>query len=114
MHIINVTRMTTIAEKAVEAKTFLSRLIGLTGRRSLGAGEALVLSSCRSIHMLFMKFAIDAVFVDANNRVVGLVEGIKPFRLSPVFFRASYCIEAPCGTIDTSKTSLDDLIEFRN
>ena len=114
MKIFNATKMTMIAEEAAVAKTFFSRLIGLTNRKSLKAGEALVITPCRSIHMFFMRFAIDVLFISADNRIVGLVKEIKPFNVSPIFFRASYCIEAPCGTIDKSKTSPDDLIELKN
>ncbi|MCA9398623.1 MAG: DUF192 domain-containing protein, partial [Candidatus Omnitrophica bacterium] len=66
-----------------------------------------------SIHMFFMRFAIDAVFVDKNDHVVGLVENIKPWRLSPIFFKASYVIELPAGTIQETGTSKNDKIKIQ-
>ena len=96
----------------VVADTFFSRLVGLLNRKSFNPGEALIIRRCRSIHMFFMGFAIDVVFVDRNNRVVGFVEGIKPFCLSPIFFRASYAIELPEGTVKTSKTTAGDQIQL--
>ena len=112
MKILNATKMTTIADEATAAKTFLSRLIGLTNRKSLEAGEALIISPCRSIHMFFMRFAIDAIFVGKDNHVVGLVRHLKPFRVSPIFFRASFVIEVLSGTIDSSQTAMNDAIEL--
>ena len=108
MRIINPTQKTVIAENFKIADTFFSRFIGLLNRRSLESGEALIITRCQSIHMFFMRFTIDAVFIDRNDKVVGLVERIKPWRLSPVFFKADRVIELPEGVIDLSKTSLGD------
>ena len=96
------------------ADTFLSRLKGLLGTDNLSEGEALIITRCQSIHMLFMKYAIDAAFIDKTNRVVGLVKGIKPFRLSPIFFKSSFVIELPCGGINQASLELGDLVEIKN
>ena len=114
MKIFNRSKGTIVAEKAEIADTVLSRLIGLLNRSSLHSDEALVITQCRSIHMFFMRFPIDAIFVSIDNCVVGLVKGIKPFRLSPVFFKSRYVIEIPEGNIVQSKTSVGDKIEIKN
>ena len=113
LKIINKSSNRTIAEKAILADSFISRLVGLLNRRSLPEGEALIITRCKSIHMFFMRFAIDAIFVDKNNYVVGLVSNIKPFQLSPVFLSSSYVIEAPVGTIIKAKVSIGDNIELQ-
>jgi len=41
---------------------------GLLGRRELPDGEGILLRPCASIHMFFMRFAIDAVFSTATCR----------------------------------------------
>lgn len=114
MKIINQSKQTLIAARAELADTAVSRLVGLLGRSSLPEGQAMVITQCRSIHMLFMKFPIDVIFVDRQDRVVGLVEGIKPFALSPYFWRSSYVVEAPCGTIKRSRTAVGDILEKTN
>jgi uncharacterized membrane protein (UPF0127 family) len=81
---------------------------GLLGRKDFPQGEALVITRCQSIHMFFMNFPIDVVFCDRQNKVVGLCQEIKPFYLSPIFFKASYAIELPAGTIASTKTQLGD------
>jgi uncharacterized membrane protein (UPF0127 family) len=58
-----------------------------------------------------MKFPIDVIFCDNHNKVVGLCVDIKPFCVSPVFFKASYAIELPTGSIAESKTQIGDLIQ---
>jgi uncharacterized membrane protein (UPF0127 family) len=110
--IINTTKNTVIARKAAMADTFFARMTGLLNRSSLQSGEALVITRCQSIHMIFMRFAIDAIFVDRYNCVVGLVDSIKPFRLSRIFPRAQYVIEATAGTIIQTKTSVGDNIKI--
>ena len=58
------------------------RLRGLLGRRALEPGDGLLLKPSNSIHMFFMRFAIDAVFLDADLRVVKVVRGLRPWRLA--------------------------------
>jgi len=112
VRISNLSKNTVLANRAKLADTFFSRLIGLLNRNSLDQSEALVITRCQSIHMFFMRFAIDAVFVNANDEVVGFVEGIKPFRISPLFFQSSYCIELPVGTIQKSRISIGDSLKI--
>ena len=110
--IFNPTRNTTIASKVRIAQNPWERMKGLLGDSSLPSGEALVITHCQSIHMFFMKFPIDVIFCDRQDKVVGLCAGIKPFYLSPIFFKASYAIELPVGSIAVSSTQLGDQIEM--
>lgn len=112
--ILNTTKNTVIAQKGTVADTFLPRMTGLLNKKSLRVDEALIITKCQSIHMFFMRFSIDVIFVDKNNCVVGLVERIKPFRLSPIFPRSNYAIEVSEGTIVQTKTSIGDKIEIKN
>jgi len=114
MKIYNVTRNTTIANRAIAADRFFTRLRGLLHRKSLGAGEALIISHCQSIHMFFMRFSIDAIFVDEKCEVVALVRKIKPFQMSPIFWKASFAVELPAGVIEASKTQAGDLIKIED
>jgi len=113
MRIINKTKNTVIAEQAAMADTVLSRLKGLLGRDSINPGEALIITQCRSIHMFFMKFGIDVIFVDKRNRAVGTVKRIKPFLMSPYFWQAVSAIELPEGVIERTKTAVGDELEIQ-
>jgi uncharacterized protein len=112
LKILNQTRNTTLAVNARLADTFLSRLVGLLNRSGLPQEEALVITRCQQIHMFFMRFAIDAVFVDRAGLVVGLTEKIQPWQLSAIFWKADRVIELPPGVIAQSQTVLGDRIEF--
>lgn len=73
-------------------------------------GEGLLIAPCNSIHMFGMKYAIDCIFLDANNKVVGLVENIAPGKMSRVFGPAKQCLELPAGAIASSSTQMGDLL----
>jgi len=56
---------------------------GLLGRSGLEPGEGVLLSDpTGAIHMFFMRFAIDAVFMTTDLRVVRIVEHLKPWRVA--------------------------------
>ena len=106
----NITQDTIIAVQAEVAGTAFKRARGLLGRASLLPQQALVIPHCQSIHMLFMKFAIDVIFIDKNNKIVGLVSGIKPFQFSPIFWKSTCAIELAAGRIEATQTQLGDKI----
>ena len=60
----------------------LSRLLGLMGRRALAPGEGLLLKPTPSIHTWFMRFPIDAVFLDSELRVLGVKPELGPWRFA--------------------------------
>jgi uncharacterized membrane protein (UPF0127 family) len=112
MPIYNKTQQTTVAQQIHVAKDFLSRAKGLLGRKNLESGEAFVIPKCQAIHMFFMKFPIDVVFIDKNYQVIGLVRKIKPFRLSPLFLKAAFALELEAGVIEKTKIKKGDYLDF--
>lgn len=105
----NSTRSTTIATCAEEARSFLSRGRGLMMRDSFPAGSALIIDPCSSIHMFFMRFPIDVLYMDRDHKVVRVQTGIKPWRTGPLWTRgAKYVIELPTGTVEKSQTQVGD------
>ena len=63
----NVTRGTVVAERVRVARSSRDRTVGLLGRDGLPDGEGLWIERSPSNHMFFMRFAIDAVFVGAEQ-----------------------------------------------
>lgn len=78
--IVNVTRRTVICDDATIADRVLSRVRGLLGRTEMRRGEGLLLSPAPSIHTAFMRFPIDAIFLNRELRVIKLVPSMKPWR----------------------------------
>jgi hypothetical protein len=87
-----------VAERARIADNPWTRFRGLMLARRLDAGEGLVIKPCGSIHMMFMRFPIDAVFFDAENRVTKVARNVKPWRGLAFGGRgAKGVIELPAG-----------------
>jgi uncharacterized membrane protein (UPF0127 family) len=102
-----------LAEQAELARGFLARARGLLGRNGLGEGEGLILRPCNSVHMFFMRFPIDVVFLDRRGRVVGLSWHLPPGAVSRLYSRAAQAVELPAGTLGRTGTNLGDVLEFR-
>ena len=58
-----------LADQLELATSLVALTAGLMFRRSLDPGRGLWLNPCNGIHMLFMRFPIDAVFLDSRERV---------------------------------------------
>lgn len=71
-----------VCERCVVADGPLLRMKGLLGRGSLPPGEGILLRPASSIHMLFMRFPIDAVFLDGELRVIGTARGLRPWHVA--------------------------------
>lgn len=74
----------------------LPRMRGLIGRRRLPAGAGLLLRPAPSIHTAFMRFPIDALFLDRELRVLEVVERLRPWRVASKY-GARAVLELPAG-----------------
>lgn len=61
------------------ADTFLTRFAGLMFRKKLPAATGLFLAPCNSVHMCFMRFSIDVVYLDKEYNVVKIVKNLRPW-----------------------------------
>jgi len=64
------------------ADTAPARMRGLLGRSGLEAEEGLLIRPTNSVHMFFMRFAIDVVFLDRDFVVRKIVETLRPWRIA--------------------------------
>jgi len=100
-----------LGESIRPAVTVWTRFVGLLGRSSLAAGEGLWIEPCSSIHMFFMRFAIDAVFVDRSATVTRVVSNLVPWRIASGGRGAHAVLEVPVGTVLSSGTREGDVLE---
>ncbi len=63
------------------ADSFVPRFLGLMGRKTLPADEAVFFPNCNSVHTMFMRFPIDVVMVAENGEVVEVIESMKAWRM---------------------------------
>lgn len=110
LKIRNATRQVHLATQARLADTFGGRLKGLLGTRGLPEGAGLILDPCNSVHMFFMSYPIDVLFLSGDGRVVGIVHRLQPWRLTPIFWKARRAVELPAGVIEATGTCEGDSI----
>jgi uncharacterized protein len=110
--LVNRTRGALLAERVERAVALAERLRGLLGRSELGAGNAFAIAPCAAIHTFFMKFAIDAVFLDQSGRVVRALPELPPWRATRFYRRAAQVVELPAGTLARTGTRVGDQLAF--
>jgi uncharacterized protein len=81
-------------------------------RSRLRDGEALLITRTSSITMLFMRFSIDAVFLDRASRVVRVVSDLRPWVLARAAPGADSVLELPAGTAARTATQAGDELFF--
>ncbi|HUQ77829.1 MAG TPA: DUF192 domain-containing protein [Patescibacteria group bacterium] len=112
----NLSRGTNLATAVESADSLWAKFIGLMGRPSLGHGAGLWLPDSNGIHMMFMRFAIDAVFVgkpdaDGARAVISVHPGLARWRGLVPFVRGAHgVLELPVGAIAASGTIVGDRI----
>jgi uncharacterized protein len=108
----NQTRGTVLATEVRWATNPWTRFMGLMGRASLPAGEALVFPGEKGVHTHFMRFPIDVVFYDRDRRVVDVTHALRPWRFSAIRWRATGLIELPAGTAEQTGTQAGDQLHL--
>ena len=113
----NTTRGTVLASELETAASLWGKFRGLMGRSSLPEGHGLWLPDSNGIHMMFMKFAIDAVFVGrpiavgGSRPVLSVHPALPAWRgLVPLVRGAHGVLELPVGAIAASGTVVGDLV----
>jgi len=115
MRALNHTRGTVLCERLESAGGLAGQSRGLLGRDGLAPGTGMLFASSLPLmwmHMLFMRFPIDIVFLDRKGCVLHICHQLRPWRLSPIVFRARKALELPAGAAAASSTQLGDLIDL--
>jgi uncharacterized protein len=106
--VFNRNRESFLALRVAPADTLLLRLEGLLGRIRLKPDDGIWLIPSRGIHTFGMLFAIDLIYLDAENRVIHLIEHLGPFRISPIRIKCASILELPSRAIYSSNTQIGD------
>ena len=112
----NVTRESVLAARLGVADGLWGKFMGLMGRPSLAPDSGLWLPDSNGIHMMFMRFPIDAIFVGRRDetgscQVVSVHRGLRAWTgLVPLVRAAHGVLELPVGTIDRTATQVGDTL----
>ena len=110
--LINITKNSIIANKIIIADKFWTRTRGLIGKRDLKEDEGLLLAPCNAVHMMFMRFPIDVIFLDKDFVVVKIMEGLRPWRTSPIVRGAFQVIELGAGSAENKGINIGDKLSL--
>ena len=96
----NQTRGTVLCARLENAGGRAGQNRGLLGREGLEPGTGMLFENGRFtpfmwMHMFFMRFAIDIVFLGRNNAVIKINRRLEPWRVSSVVFGARRALELP-------------------
>ncbi|MFC2159120.1 DUF192 domain-containing protein [Actinomycetota bacterium] len=101
-----------IASKVYLTYGFFKKLFGLLVFKPLKESEGLLIKDCRSIHTMWMRYSIDAVFIDKKGRVTAVYEDMAPFRFSPYIKDACSVLELKAGAVGRASIKIGDIISF--
>lgn len=90
---------TVLLNEVVLAESLADRMRGLLGRSELPSGTGMLLRPCRSIHMLGMRFPIDAAFLDREMRVLKIARDLRPGQLGFAPPGTDCVLEAAAGAM---------------
>ena len=116
----NLTRDTTLANRVETGASLWAKFKGLMGRAQMAPDHALWLPDSNGIHMMFMRFSIDAVFLDrpapdGSRRVVSVHRELRPWLgLVPWVRHGHGVLELPAGVVDATSTSVGDTVCFED
>lgn len=103
-----------MATRATVARGFWGRALGLAGRSTLQAGEALCLRPCTGIHTFFMRFPIDVAFLASGGTVLRTFIALRPWRATPILPSAHCALELPAGTLEATGTCEGDVLQLES
>jgi uncharacterized protein len=102
----------TLPVTVIKANTFVKRLKGLMFRTRPLHEEGLLITPCNSIHMCFMFFSIDVVFLSKQNEVIKVVHNLKPWRFVLPVKGAYSTLELTAGAIERYEIKEGDFLNL--
>jgi len=113
MYIKNTTKKTLLAKNAKVCTSVVSKSIGLMFSKEQ---KTLIFIFNKEkiipLHMFFVFYPIDILFLDKNKNVVEIKENFRPFTYYTPKNKAKYVIELGKNTVKEAKAELGDEIEF--
>jgi uncharacterized membrane protein (UPF0127 family) len=113
LRLLNETRGNVLVDDLQIAKSPWSKMKGLLGRERLDEDTGLLIEFCNSIHMFFMKFPIDVVYLDRNLIVENIVYELQPWGVSS-HRRAAHVLEIAAGRAEARELKTSDRLKIEH
>jgi hypothetical protein len=102
-----------LCERCEMPESAFLRARGLLGRSGLEPGEGMLIDRAGSVHMFFMRFPIDVVFLARDRTVVGVRHRLSPWRIAGAR-RAVASLELPAGRVAEVGVEKGDVLVFED
>ena len=102
-----------VCERCEIAASMWARTRGLLGRSGLEPDGGMLIEAAGSVHMFFMRFPIDVVFLDKKRKVVRVKHGLAPWRVAGAR-RAVASLELPAGRAAEAGVEQGDVLVFED
>ena len=110
----NLTKHVVISKNVKFCNSIFSKAIGLMFSRKSDKSSVFTFKKEKIVplHMLFVFYSIDVLFLNQDKKIVEMKENFRPFSFYTPKSRAMYVIEMPENSIRRFKISLNDKLEF--
>ena len=98
--------------EVLTADSFITRFAGLMLKKSLPPATALLLAPCNSVHMCFMRFAIDVVYLDKEYKILKIVKNLKPWIGLSMCSKGWATLEMTAGEAERCGLEVGKKLEF--
>lgn len=113
LKVLNSRDQSVVGARVRLADSFWARFRGLMLVPELAEGEGLLISPCNSIHMMFMRFPIDAIFLDSSNCIRAVYEKLLPWTGFSNWHRdVSSVLELKSGSIQKTGIRVNDTLRM--
>ena len=112
--VVNRTRGAQLGSCVGLANTWWLRTRGYLWRPPPEAGEGLLLTPCRAVHMFGMTFPLDVLYLDREGRAVAMYPRLEPWKRTAIQRRAFHTLELPAGVLEETGTLPGDLVSWRH
>lgn len=101
-----------ICNKVIMANSFFKRLKGLMFTKNLPSDSSMYICPCNQIHMFFMNYSIDVLYIDKNNVILAIDEDMKPGRIGKKVNGAAAVVELQAGKVKESNIKIGQTLQI--
>ena len=110
--VLNQTRGSLVSRRVRSASSAWARLVGLLGQEAFTLEDGLWLKPSSGVHTFGMRFAIDIVALDRQNRVLRTWSSLSPGKIAAFHWRTRSVLELPAGYLLLSGTDRGDQLSI--
>jgi uncharacterized protein len=101
-----------ILDNAIIIESIFRQFLGLMFSRQKNLIFKFNKEKKETIHMFFVFYPIDLIFLDIDKKVIELKENFKPFQIYNQKNKAKYMLELKKATIKQNQIKINDQISF--